>query len=82
MKRKASIPTSALPSTSPLLSNKLVPAGAPSATLTEAGGSIMAEESTTVGQTNKSQSVTKEIKTSNFPNYFYTPKENAFDAKR
>ena len=81
MKRKASIPTSALPKTSPLL-NKMVPSGGPSAALTEAGGSIMAEESTTVGQTNKSASVKKDLKPTVFPNYFYTPKENAFDAKR
>ena len=59
-----------------------MPAGGPSTALTDAGGSIMAEESTTVGQTNKSASVTKDLKPTNFPNYFYTPKENAFDAKR
>lgn len=54
MKRKASIPTSALPSTSPLLNSKLVPVTGPSTALTDAGGSIMAEDSTTVGKTHKS----------------------------
>ncbi len=34
------------------------------------------------GQTQANMSVTKPQKQSNYPNYFYNPKENLFDNKR